>query len=309
MPYYLLFIVAFTIVACKSNELPQKQQFTWAVKKREIIDSLGTCNSLKDSIVCIKSFAYRDALHGNAQHFHISRFNEKEHPAEWPARKFYNLFGKDSLTVYCAGNGNFNSALFRELLGHRVISYGVSIGMPGNEEGHYVNLLRIREEQPKYYLADPMFNTVYTDPEGKLIDLRKMIYWARKGLIDRFQMEQYIEPAQFLQSDTSVIDHNATYDLSYSYRFVKSNNAKSEYILKCPRTLQDYLDNKFASTYREIASHYGYNSLTFQQAEEFKYCVLFIKDIYGPRADLIKKDVRKYLREDVATVDSLVDAL
>ncbi|MCF8278261.1 MAG: hypothetical protein K9J17_16150 [Flavobacteriales bacterium] len=298
------FVTILILISCERPQ-EQKQLRSWESKKQEILDSLTRCNSLKDSLFCLTGFAYRDALNGSSDVALHNVDPSGKHP-KWSAEKWYQLFSKDSLTVYCGGSSNFNASLIREFMSESVVPHGFSIGIPSSKIGHYISLILVKNKNyHNLYLTDPMFNSFYIDLKGDLIDLRTMIYLARKSRTDLFQITQRIQDAQYLQDNTSLSGQHSIYDMDYPHRFIRSNSKENKYILLCPRTLSDYLDDEFASTYVEIARFHNNHKLDFKQPEDFKNCVLFIKDIYGPASKEIKEEVDYFLHSDISTLDSI----
>lgn len=296
-----MIVVMLVVIGCEQTK--RKARLSWKDKRREIIDSLATCQSLQDSILCLNGFAYRDALHGPSLANANNMFSHSEQD-KFNAETWYSYFLADSLTVYCGGNANFNSALFQEFMPERVVVHGFSIGMSDEStEGHYINLLYIPDpENDKVFLVDPMFNSAYVDNNGNLIDLRTMIYLARKSRTNLYTIKAKLEPGQYMQKSSFFDSNSAIYDVRYCHKILLSNNDEYHYIVSCPRTLDNYLDTKFAETYKRIARFYRYN-LEFSDPADFNYCVLFIRNVYGPYSAEIKRVLRYFQNADLAELD------
>lgn len=281
-------------------------RMTWKEKKQQILDSLSSCRTTVDSLICLNRFAHRDVSHGapNLQCDLIADANQR---FNWNAETWYHYILKDSITVFCAGNANFYRSLIHEFMNYTNVPHGYSIGVPGKSIGHYLILvLNVTTTQANMYLFDPMFNSTYRLRDGTMADLRHMIYLIRSGARDLFELQTFgDQSAYLLDSNEDTSRSNALYDLSFPYQLKESRNTSFPMKLRAQRTLDHYLQMHFATTYKEIASFYGGDTLSFSNSDEFKNCILYRKDIYGPFNQQIDEELRFYETAPLHQLDSI----
>lgn len=307
-PTVTLLLLCSVLFGCNPEKvvLPERSITSWEEKKEQILDSLSICFSIQDSIICLNRFAHRDALHGGIT-LNCDSIAAESIPANWSAEKWYNYLLKDSVSVFCGCNTHMANSLYREFMPTTVFPHGFGIGEPNFSDGHYISLLAVREKNvSRMYLADAMFNSVYTLQDGTLGDARYLIYLARKNRTDKFRIHAAFDNASFLMTDTNnLFSQNAIYDLNFPYSIRKSVNADYPYVLSCPRTLEHYLEFEFSATYARIASYYGKDSLLFKNVDDFKMCVLFFSDIYGPYATDVGTELDFYCTAPLDSLDQI----
>ncbi len=110
-----------------------------------------------------------------------------------------------------------------------------------------------------------------------------------------------------MNDTVELTEKHSGYDLSYPHYVRKSKNAKYPFALRCPRTLDNYLNKEFAETYVKIANYYGIDSLEFKSHQDFKICILFSKGIYGPYSAELGKELGFYALAPMQKLDSIFE--
>lgn len=304
--YTIVFLFLLSsIIGCQSTD----QSFdsaAWQQKNDQILDSLATATSTTDSIIVLSRFAHRDIAHG-APEINCDEITSLKERQSWTSKNWYKFILRDSMSAFCGCNAEFFQKLIEDYMSDNVLVHGYSIGIPDRSIGHYIPLIELKKgEQHELFLVDPMFNAVYQLKNGQIADLRYLIYLVRKNRTDLFEQRSFNDKSSYLlRFKVDSTYQQAAFDLRFPFRIDSSKNNLFPYKLRARRTLDNFLKVEFAETYQEIARYHGGKSLSYNSEEDFRYCLTYMKDVYGPNADAIELEIRYYLQQPISRLDSI----
>lgn len=301
--FSLVFLVLDNIFwHLKYHGAPQKKQMDWPQKKQQIKDSLAFCGTLQDSIICLNSFAHRDVFRGTGESY-IEHFESGNSYLSWGVEVFWHYFSAGKLTVNCAGNAAYASALYREFMERELDVYRYFIGMPDDpqERGHVINLLVFKEgTEERYYLMDPSFNSYYSGKDGMMMDLREMLTSkggaGHKNIVLVYTPEKikYMSSRDFIRWTS-----NPLYDGKSEVRVWKNGAADPAFIFSFERTVENYLKSGFSEDFKEISVHYGIH-WDWQDSADFAASFLFMYKLDGGKEnDKMTRKLKEWIGNEI----------
>ena len=305
--FFLLSFVLYLCSSCNPKQRSvQETEFDWDTKHNQILDSLSESNTVIDSLITLCRFAHRDLAHG-APEINCDKISSIGQRFAWNTADWYELILKDSISAFCGCNCEFFQTLVEDYMSRNVVVNGFSIGVPKKDIGHYLSLVVvIQPHQSNMYLFDPMFNGVYTLTNGQVPDLRYLIYLVRKNRLDLFNLHTYNDYSSYLLNSKILKGSDQpAFDISLPHYYETTLNEDIPVKLRAKRTLDHYLSSGFAKTYQEIARYHQGKKLSYTTAEEFKNCLLYVKDVYGPYSEQIKDELQYYLNAPTEELDSI----
>lgn len=304
--YTIVFLLLLSLLFGCQNTDQDSNTSSWQKKNKQILDSLSTANSAIDSIIVLNRFAHRDIAHG-APEINCDALTSLKERQSWNSQNWYKFILRDSISAFCGCNAEFFQKLIEDYMSDNVLVHGYSIGIPDQSIGHYIPLLELKEgAQHELFLIDPMFNAVYQLKNGQIADLRYLIYLVRKNRTDLFEQHSFNDMSSYLlRFKVDSTYQQAAFDLRFPFRIDSSKNNLFPYKLRARRTLDNFLKVEFAETYQEIARYYNGKPLAYNSEKDFRHCLIYLKDVYGPNAEAIESEIRFYLKQPISRLDSI----
>lgn len=279
---FTILVITLVLSSCSVHKNTEADFYetSYSAFRAKIDDSLRSCTSFADSVICIRNQAHAFYRCGRtASNWQTLGY---ERAWEWSAKDWFTRFNGDSISAKCGGAASFLLALYKDYGFH---SFTISIGKTDtlDTRGHVQTLVskgpNCCPDLYSSFIMDAMFNFHY-EAEGQLQSLGAMLDLIAAQAEDSLLPLSDQRRALYLQKKP-IINHFMPEIVQEADNTVyKSRNSEARYLVSAPRSLERFLKGGFKQVYKSIIQEQGL-AVSLDNPANFKYTVLAIRAVYS----------------------------